>query len=218
MFKTKSFSQIIIITILALFTGSACTSPSKKTAYGAGIGAAAGAGLGAIIGNQTGNSGKGALWGAAAGAALGGVIGNRLDKQAKELEAIAETKRTENGIITKLKGDLLFDSGSAVLKGPAMANLNQIAVIIKKYPEDRILVMGHTDSTGKITKNQTLSEARAKAVLAHLTSQGVPAETITFQGMGPNQPIAANTNADGRARNRRVELQISVDESKVQKN
>lgn len=215
MIRSQSFSQTLIAIVFAIFATTACTSPGKKTAVGAGVGAAAGAGLGAIIGNQTGNAGKGALWGAAAGAVLGGAIGNRLDKQAKELEALAETKRTENGIVTKLKGDILFDSGSATLKPAAATNLNQIAAIIKKYPEDRVLIVGHTDSTGKAKTNQTLSEQRAKTVMEHMTAQGLPAGTVTFQGMGPSQPIASNDTADGRARNRRVELQITVDETKV---
>jgi outer membrane protein OmpA-like peptidoglycan-associated protein len=215
MIQSHSLSQKIVVIIFAVFSATACTSPGKKTAIGAGVGAAAGAGLGAIIGNQTGNSGKGALWGAAAGAVLGGAIGNRLDKQAKELEALAETKRTENGIVTKLKGDILFDSGSATLKPAAATNLNQIAAIIKKYPEDRVLFVGHTDSTGKATKNQTLSEQRAKTVMDHMAAQGLPAGTLAFQGMGPSQPVASNDTPDGRSRNRRVELQITVDESKV---
>src|SRR5688500_7423738 len=92
-----------------------CTQPGKRTAIGAGSGAAAGAGIGAILGHQSGNKGKGAAIGAAAGAAIGTIIGNRLDKQAQELERIAETKRTEDGIITKLKNDLLFDTASADL-------------------------------------------------------------------------------------------------------
>ncbi|MGE3973350.1 MAG: OmpA family protein [Bdellovibrionales bacterium] len=215
---SKLLQKSILLSVFTLFAAGACTSPGKKTAAGAGIGAAAGAGLGAIIGNQTGNAGKGALWGAAAGALLGGSIGNRLDKQAKELEALAETKRTENGIITKLKGDILFDTGSAVLKQNAINNLNQIAAIIKKYPEDLLHVTGHTDSTGSTAINKTLSEKRAQAVQTHMVSQGIPAGTVTFAGLGPSQPVADNKTTDGRAKNRRVEIQISVDESKVKKN
>src|SRR5689334_10797084 len=100
----KKSLAIIALTITAL---AGCTTPGKDTAIGAGAGAAAGAGLGAIIGNQSGHAGSGALIGAAAGAVLGGAVGNHMDKQAKELAQIAETRRTDQGIITKMKGDIL---------------------------------------------------------------------------------------------------------------
>ena len=211
--------QLISVTIIALslIIGTACTSPGKKTAIGAGAGAAGGALLGAVIGHQSGNSGKGALIGAAAGATVGGLVGNRLDKQAKELSQLAETKRTEHGIVTKLKNDILFDSGSAGLKAEAQQKISQIGAVIKKYPEDIVTVIGHTDNVGKADYNQQLSENRAKAVKLQLVASGVPSDNVQVVGMGPSQPLADNKSPAGRATNRRVELQITVDESKVKK-
>ena len=138
-----------------------CESAGKKTAAGAGIGAATGAAVGAVIGHQSGQRGKGAAIGAVVGGMVGGGVGHHLDKQAKELEKVAETKRTENGIITKLKGDILFDSGSASLKPAAQDSISKISAIIVKYPENKITVMGHTDSQGNSVTNQNLSQARA---------------------------------------------------------
>ncbi|UCF86120.1 MAG: hypothetical protein JSV50_10965, partial [Desulfobacteraceae bacterium] len=89
----------VVVCALVLVT-MGCTAPGKRTAIGAGTGAAVGAGVGAIIGHQSGEKGKGAAVGAVVGSLLGGGIGNYLDKQAKELEQIAETKRTEDSIIT----------------------------------------------------------------------------------------------------------------------
>lgn len=207
---------VLSISALAL-VAAGCESAGKKTAMGAGIGAAAGAAAGAIIGHQTGNRGKGAAIGAAIGGATGGAVGLRMDKQAKELEKVAETRRTENGIISKLKSDILFDTGKADLKSAAMTNLGQMAAIIKKYPENLLTIKGYTDSTGGAQINQTLSEKRAAAVRDEFVKGGVPSNTINIVGMGPANPIGDNATADGRAQNRRVEVEITVDESKVPK-
>ena len=208
----------IIISIIFILGSSytllGCENAGKKTAYGAGIGAAAGAAAGAIIGHQSGNRGKGAAIGAALGAAAGGAYGLKLDKQAKELEKVAETKRTENGIITKLKGDILFPSGSPTVKGPAKDSIHKISDIVKKYPENRITIIGHTDSTGKDSTNQTLSEQRARAVKAVMVARGVNSGVIETVGAGESSPVASNNSKAGRAQNRRVELQIRMEEPK----
>lgn len=211
------FFRLSLIVAL-IFCSSCATSPGQKTAVGAVVGAGIGAGLGAIIGQKTGGSkGQGAAIGAVLGGALGGTYGNRLDKQAKELAAIAETRRTENGIITKLQSDILFASGKDNLKVDAQNSLNQIADIIKKYPEDRLKVIGHTDSDGSESLNNTLSLKRAESVRSQLVKAGVPQEHINIIGLGESQPIASNTDANGKQLNRRVEIEISVDEKAVPK-
>ncbi len=207
--------KLTVLVLLLALIAVGCTTPGKRTAVGAGTGAALGGIAGAVIGHQSGKTGQGAVIGAAAGALLGGTIGNRLDKQAKELEAIAETQRTENGIVTTLKDNILFDSGKAVLKPVAYDSVNQIADILKKYPEDMVIVIGHTDSIGSDAYNQTLSMQRAQAVRLAMIDRGVPASSIEAVGMGEAKPVATNDTAEGRARNRRVELQISIDESKI---
>ncbi len=207
---------VVAIAVGSFIMGNlGCESAGKKTAAGAGIGAAAGAVLGSVVGNQHGDKKKGALIGAALGAALGGTIGNRLDKQAKELEKIAETKRTDQGIITKLKSDILFDTGKSDLKPAAKDNIAKLASILKKYPENVITVKGYTDSMGSDSVNKTLSEKRAQAVKESLAQGGVPSETLSTVGMGKENPVADNKSADGRSKNRRVEIEITVDESKV---
>lgn len=208
--------QLVGILSLALVLG-ACESAGKKTAVGAGVGAAAGAAVGAVIGHQSGNRGRGAAIGAVLGGTLGGTIGHRMDKQAKELEKIAETKRTEQGLVTKLKSDILFDTGKADLKAGAVNNLSQMSAIIKKYPENVLTIRGYTDSTGSPAVNRTLSEQRATSVREELVKGGVPANTISVVGMGPDNPIGDNKTPVGRSTNRRVEIEITVDESKVPK-
>lgn len=201
---------IIISSSILLLTG--CASENRRAYTGAGIGAVAGGALGAVLGK-----GKGAAIGAVLGGSLGGFVGHRMDKQAKELEQIAETKRTEQGLVTKLKSDILFDSGKADLKNEAKSNLAQMAAIMKKYPENVLTIKGYTDNTGKADLNNSLSAKRASSVKEQLVAAGIPETTIATNGMGPANPIADNGSIDGRKQNRRVEIEITVDESKVPK-
>lgn len=204
--------KTLFITVATLLLLVSCeTTPGKRTGVGAGVGAVVGAGVGAVVGHQSGKKKEGALVGAALGGLLGGGIGNYLDKQAKELAEIAETRRTEHGIITKLKGDILFDSSKSYLKSGAAGTIDQIAAIIVKYPEDRLKIVGHTDSTGSDELNARLSVQRAESVYKRLVQKGIPAEHIITEGMGEMRPVASNATSDGRALNRRVELEITVD-------
>lgn len=212
----KAIQNKMIIGLLVLAAAiQGCESAGKKTAIGAGVGAAAGAVLGSVVGQQSGDKKKGAVAGAVLGGAIGAAIGNRLDKQAKELEKVAETKRTEQGIVTQLKSDILFDSGKADLKPKAIASISQLGEILKKYPENVITVKGHTDDQGSDEVNKTLSEKRADNVKNQLVKVGVPVTTVSIVGMGESAPLADNKTADGRSKNRRVEVEITVDESKV---
>lgn len=204
---------LVLTTASILLTG--CASENKKTMQGAGLGAVVGGALGAVIGHQSGNRDKGALAGALLGAAIGGYAGRRMDQQAKELEKIAETKRTEQGLVAKLKSDILFETGKAQLKPTAQKNLTEMATIMKKYPENILTINGFTDSTGSEKTNATLSAQRAEAVKSHLLAQGLPAATLTSQGLGSAQPVADNKTEKGRKQNRRVEIVVTVDESKV---
>lgn len=198
---------------------SACTTPGKKTAVGAGIGVAAGAAAGAIIANNTGgDSAQGAIYGALAGAAVGGLIGNYYDKQAKELAKIADVKRTENGIEVTLKNDILFTTSSAELSASAKQTLIDLNTVLKKYPENIIQVQGHTDSSGSVAFNQTLSEKRAKAVYDFILANGLQTYSLTYIGFGPNQPVASNDTVEGKAKNRRVELKITANQKLVEQN
>lgn len=197
--------------LMTLFSG--CASSEKKNAYrGTAIGAVAGGALGAVVGKET-----GAIIGAGLGGIAGGVIGGRMDKQARELKQVAETKRTEQGLVTKLKSDILFDTGKAELKPEAKNNLDQMAGIMKKYPENILTINGYTDNTGSLAVNETLSEKRANAVKNQLLAAGMPASVMSSYGKGPSSPIADNSSVAGRRQNRRVEIEVTVDESKVPK-
>jgi outer membrane protein OmpA-like peptidoglycan-associated protein len=197
-------NQIIIGSVIMLSFGAGCASPGKDTGEGAGIGALGGAGIGALVGG-----GKGALIGAGVGAVAGGAVGNRMDKQAKELAEVAETKRTTDGILVNLKDDLLFDSGSANLKPQATTQLTELSGVLKKYPADHIEIAGHTDNTGSATANETLSQNRAQAVKDILLQNGVNSNQVATEGFGESKPVASNTTRAGQAKNRRVEVYIT---------
>lgn len=194
-----------LVTLFTVVALGGCATAGKRTAVGAGGGAAAGAGVGALIGGW-----KGAAIGAGVGALAGGSVGLYLDKQARELEEVAETKRTENGLLVNLDSAILFDTGSAVLKPEAIQQLEKIGAIVAKYSDDRVRVEGHTDSTGTAAANEALSLRRADAVKRVLVGRGVTEGQITALGMGATRPVADNKTVAGRAKNRRVELHIDV--------
>jgi outer membrane protein OmpA-like peptidoglycan-associated protein len=213
--RTITRLLIVLPIMVALLSPLGC---GPRTTRGAGIGAAVGAVTGAVIGHQSGHGAAGAVIGGAAGAAVGGVIGHRLDKQAEELATVAETKRTEQGVIVTLSSNKIhFDVNSSTVQPESRQTLVDLANVLKNYPEDIIVVAGHTDSDGAADYNLKLSEMRAQAVGDILTANGVPMASVQTRGYGETQPVASNDTTDGKALNRRVELSITVDESKVPK-
>ncbi|KAF1714988.1 OmpA family protein [Pseudoxanthomonas wuyuanensis] len=107
-----------------------------------------------------------------------------------------------------LKG-VNFDFDKSTLRPDAVAILSEATEILKRYPDLRVEVAGHTDSVGTDAYNQGLSERRAKAVYDYLTSNGVDASRLVGpNGYGESRPIDTNETAEGRARNRRTELNV----------
>ena len=211
--------KTLLFALTAAVVLSACTTPGKRTAIGAGAGAAVGAIGGAVIAHNTGGkAGTGAIVGALAGATGGGLIGNYYDKQAKELAAIADVQKTDNGIIVTLKNEILFDTGKSNLSVQAQKTLLDLNRVLKKYPENIIVVQGHTDSTGSLEYNNQLSVERAKAVYDFILANGLKTSALSYEGYGPKAPIADNSTAEGRAKNRRVELKITANKKLVEQN
>lgn len=104
--------------------------------------------------------------------------------------------------------DAFFDFDKAVLKPEGRAKLDDLADKIQALNLETLVAVGHTDSVGKASYNQRLSERRAAAVKKYLVSKGVPAESIFTEGKGETQPVATNKTAEGRAQNRRVEIEV----------
>ncbi len=214
--------KLMLLACTALLV-TACTTPGKNTAIGAGAGAAVGGLAGAIIANNTGGkSYQGAIYGALAGATAGGLLGNYYDKQAKELAEIADVTKVKdaNGktirLVITLKNDILFETGNAALSAKSISTLNDLLRVLKKYPKNNIIVAGHADSTGDESYNKDLSKNRAKGVYDYLVSNGLKTLSIQYVGYGSSQPVADNSTAEGRAKNRRVELLITANEKDLQ--
>jgi outer membrane protein OmpA-like peptidoglycan-associated protein len=128
----------------------------------------------------------------------------KLQKQLADMEA----KQTDRGLVLTL-GDVLFDSGRAELKAGAARTVDRLAAFMRDHPERSLQVEGYTDSIGSDALNLALSQRRADAVRAALVSSGVEGSRITTNGMGKASPVAGNDTAEGRQRNRRVEIVIS---------
>jgi outer membrane protein OmpA-like peptidoglycan-associated protein len=125
-----------------------------------------------------------------------------------QLNSILQTRDSARGLIVNMS-DVLFDTGSYTLKPGAREKLAKISGIVLAHPGLTLQIEGHTDSVGSDEFNQQLSERRAGSVRDFLADQGVPASGITARGFGKTQPVASNDTAEGRQRNRRVELVVN---------
>jgi outer membrane protein OmpA-like peptidoglycan-associated protein len=104
---------------------------------------------------------------------------------------------------------LNFETGSTQLTADSTQTVNNLAQVLKAYPNAQVQLSGHTDNTGAADTNQTLSLDRANAVKTMLVNQGVSADRISTQGFGQDRPVASNDTEEGRARNRRTELTVT---------
>ncbi len=211
----RKITIVILATALAL---AGCAEPMSRTqrgtAIGAGTGAAVGAGLGQLIGGDT----RSTLLGAGVGAALGGVTGgtfsNYMEKQEQEMRRSlasvegASIERDAQNLAVTFKSDLLFDVDSSEVKAGGYDELKRVADVLNAYPQTRLQIAGHTDSTGAEVYNQRLSERRAEAVKGILINYQVAPQRIRTIGFGQNKPIASNATLGGRQMNRRVSITI----------
>ncbi|KTC49324.1 cell envelope biogenesis protein OmpA [Pseudomonas putida] len=208
---------------IALLSGCASQNPyenqgqaqgssgiSKTAKYG-GLGALAGAVAGAAIDHN--NRGKGALIGAAVAGAASAGYGYYADRQEAALrESMANTgvevQRQGDQIKLIMPGNITFATDSSNISSSFYTPLNNLGNSFKQFNENNIEIVGYTDSTGSRQHNMDLSLQRAQAVSNYLTAQGVDGSRLSVRGAGPDQPIASNADANGRAQNRRVEVNL----------
>ncbi|MBI5269912.1 MAG: OmpA family protein [Burkholderiales bacterium] len=192
----------------ALATGCANMGEQEKgTAAGAGIGAA----VGAIISTTTGGkAGTGAVAGGVVGAVAGNLWSKRMEDKRKAMEratqgtGVTVDRTADNQLKVNVPSDVSFDTGRADIRPELRPVLDQFAQGLDASMHVR--VVGHTDSTGSDAVNDPLSVARARSVQEYLSARGVSAQRVEISGVGSRQPIADNGSAEGRARNRRVEI------------
>lgn len=188
-----------------------CATQGGSTAAGGGIGAAIGAGLGALIGDSSKAAGIGAGIGAVTGAIVGynwdRIVGKVDQAGGREL-GVSTTKMPDGSLKVNIPEGATFDTGKYTLKPALYPVLNALATSMVEEPSLRLKSVGHTDSTGSASFNQTLSVNRASSVVNYLASQGVASPRMSVEGRGFNDPIADNSTAAGRAMNRRVELYL----------
>lgn len=202
----------------ALVTTAACTTNPytgqreiNRTAVGAVLGAGAGYLFGDVIGGRSDRAER--IIGAGIGAVAGGAIGAYMDRQEADLRRQTagtgvDVIRQGDELLLRMPAGITFDFNSYAVKPQFQATLNEVAQTLQAYPSTIIDVLGHTDSVGSNEYNQRLSEQRAAAVAAYLTSRGVQPARIATRGFGETMPIADNSTEAGRAANRRVEIKV----------
>ena len=114
----------------------------------------------------------------------------------------------EQKIIIDAFENLQFDTNKATIKATSYPSLDKLAELLKKYPNTTTTLSGYTDNTGNRAYNVDLSKRRANAVKDYLVNKGIAATRISADGFGPENPVAENTTAAGRAKNRRVEIDV----------
>ena len=223
--------KLTLMIALVLSTTACEPMNENRTSTGAVAGAAIGGGAGALIDKD--NPYRGALIGVAAGALVGAGVGHVLQKQkqafdriegleAREQTVILQQPPTyENGapvaprpskqqeaLLVRVPNEILFEVGSSTLSPHGSAKLQEMAAILREYPDSDVYIRGYTSSEGTDQGNFDLSQRRAQIVKNEIIASGVSSTRLFAQGMGSSNPIATNDTEAGRMLNRRVELHI----------
>ena len=201
-----------VAAVVILATGCAEMSDTqRRTATGAGVGALAGAVLSSATG---GRAGTGAVVGAGVGALGTYIWSQNMERQKREMEqatqgtGIAVTQTQDNQLKLDIPSDISFAVGRSDIQSNFAPVLDRFAEGLRNNPNTDVRIIGHTDNTGSDAVNNPLSLNRAASTRNYLTGRGIDGRRISIEGMGERQPIATNETADGRSRNRRVEIYV----------
>ena len=208
----KNLTLAAVVAATLAITGCATDGMSttqKQTAIGTGVGALAGAAISAATGGKAGV-------GAVAGAALGGVgtyiWSNNQEKRKREMEAATQgtgvnvIQTADNQLKLEIPSDISFETGRYNIQSNFAPILDRFAEGLRTSPNAEVRIVGYTDSTGSDAINNPLSLNRANSTRDYLMSRGINGSRIYAEGRGSQQPIASNSTAEGRAKNRRVEI------------
>jgi len=203
--------KVIVVAICgSLLAGCQTVRDNPNTAGGSIIGALGGAVVGTLFG---GDDRRNALVGAGIGLLAGAAVGQYLDQQQRELEASlagtgAVVERDGDSLLVSFPANVTFGVDSSRIRPGFYRTLDDVSATLNRYPQSYLDIVGHADSTGSDTYNQSLSERRASSVSNYFRSRGVEPARIASYGKGESQPVASNANELGRQQNRRVELRI----------
>ena len=204
---------LISVTTASLFlAGCAGMSETQKnTATGAGVGAVAGVLISAVTG---GHAGTGAAVGAGVGALGTYIWSSNLEKQRRDMQAATQgtgvgvTQTADNQLKLDIPSDISFAVGRSDISPAFAPVLDQFAAGLRSNPNAEVRIVGHTDSTGSDAINNPLSVDRAASTRDYLVARGVNPQIFVIEGHGSTRPIATNDTAEGRAKNRRVEIYV----------
>jgi outer membrane protein OmpA-like peptidoglycan-associated protein len=213
----KVFITSLTCAALAIASLSGCATMSETqsgTAKGAGLGALAGAAVGALTGGSKGAA-KGAVIGGALGAGGGYLWSKKMQDQKVAMEqatagtGVAVSQTADNRLKLDIPSDISFDVGRSAIKPNFAPVLTQFGTSLNQNPITTVSIIGHTDSTGSDAINNPLSVDRANAARDYLVARGVAFQRIATDGRGAREPVADNSTAQGRAKNRRVEIYVA---------
>jgi outer membrane protein OmpA-like peptidoglycan-associated protein len=213
--RVKRISAALVAVAIALAGCAGMSEEQTATAKGAGIGALGGAAVGALVGG-----GRGAAIGAAVGGGAGALMGNytwskKMEEQKRAMEestqgtGVQVSQTADNRLKLDVPSDVSFAVGRADIQPNLRPILDRFATTLNDNRSTTVTIVGHTDSTGSDAVNNPLSVNRAASVRDYLVARGVATSRIAIDGRGSHEPIADNATAEGRAKNRRVEIYVA---------
>ncbi|WP_241059500.1 OmpA family protein [Achromobacter xylosoxidans] len=194
MYSRTMLKRIAVVAASGALLAGCATQQQTNTAVGTGAGAAVGAGIGAVAGGLIGYNWK--------------VVKDDVQRSGATSLGIDVVEMPDGSLKVNIPSNVSFDTDKTDLKPALLPVLDSVARSLNQHPELRAKVVGHTDSTGALAHNQTLSVNRARSVTDYLSRQGVAATRLSVEGRGPSDPIGDNATAEGRALNRRVEVYL----------
>lgn len=115
---------------------------------------------------------------------------------------------TIEGLMVSMNEILVFEPGRFKIQKKALPDLKKIIKFLRAYPNNKVVVRGHTDSIGSAKSNLILSRKRAFYIYQHMVNNGADPKQLTYEGLGFDKPIASNATEDGRTKNRRVDIVV----------
>lgn len=138
-----------------------------------------------------------------------GIAPNGLASQMQAFAGLGDVVGTQNGFKITLSGDSIFKIGHSRLNQDGVRKIDALSDALLKYPGDHVAIMEYTDNSGVPAKNLKLSQHRANSIKAEMVKKSIPADNVTAEGKGEDDPVAPNDTPENQMKNRRVEIVIT---------